>query len=143
MLLIKNIINFKNMSVVHGVLPHNGKKSIYSLNIGKPMTKKKAIMELYNYIKMIEVYKNFSDDLILSICIKYVSKLKDKHLDSIIEWYYLYFGICVKQCRNLIDQHIINSRIIVRQFITKHIWDTKYDIGRKMFDFRCDQDCLY
>lgn len=131
------------MTYVHGVLPHNGKKSIYSLNISKPMTKKKAILELYNYLKDIQIYKNFNDDLILSMCIKYVSKLKERHLNDILEWYYLYFGICVKQCRNLINEHIIKSRITVRKFITDHMWDTRYDIGKKMFYFRCDQDGIH
>ena len=125
---------------VYGVQPHNGKRSIYSITLNKPMTKKKAILELYNYLKAIEIYKNFNDDLILSMCIKYVSKLKQKHLDNIVEWYYLYFGICIKQCKNLINERITTSRLLIRYMITKNIWNLEYKIGRHMFDFRCAED---
>ena len=69
-------------------------------------------------------------------------RVHQDYTNSYNGWYFLYMDTCVKNTHLLIQLKIIKSRKIIKRFISKHIWNTKYNIGRKMYYFRLKQDGL-
>ena len=122
-----------------GVLPHNGKKKYKFIDYTE-ITRTDVIRDLYEHLIYCDKYSKFNKDLVLYCCIKYVSHISEKSFQEYKQWYMFFYGICINKCRKLINNHIEESRLKIRQFISKHIWDVRYNIGRQMFDFRAEQD---
>jgi len=99
-----------------------------------------ASLEVYNKIINNKEFENINRNMILKISQEYVKEYPEDQMGSFTGWYVFTLGIIVEDVSKILRKKINFNRIIIRNFISKQIWDTEYIIGRKMFEFRAKKD---
>lgn len=102
--------------------------------------KEKASQEVYSKIIKNKEFENINRNMILKISQEYMKEYPEEHMGSFTGWYVFTLGIIVEDVSKILRKKINLNRIIIRNFISKQIWDTEYLIGRKMFEFRAKKD---
>ena len=103
-------------------------------------SKDKATLEVYNKILKIKEFENINIKIIFKITKDYLKEYPEENMGSFTGWYVFTLGIIVEDVSKILRDKVNISRIIIRNFISKQIWDTEYVIGRKMFEFRAKKD---
>ena len=103
-------------------------------------SKQKATLEVYNKILKKKEFKNINIKIIFKITKDYLKEYPEDQMGSFTGWYVFTLGVIVEDVSKMLREKVNLSRIIIRNFISKQIWNTEYVIGRKMFEFRANKD---
>ena len=112
------------------------------LNDFPPPFKDTCVEDISNKIILLRKYNSINTNFIINHVDKYMKEFPENKMGSLINWFVVQEPICINECISIIDNHLNYNRMIIRKFISNHIWNTHYNIGRQMLLFRLKQDGL-